>query len=392
MKRARLLGWIVVGTVFAVLVVRTFFFGVYYVDSPSMEPTLHGAPEGGDHLLVGYGDASRLRRYDLVVILPPGEKDPFVTRVVGLPGESVTLRGGDLWIDDRISPPDLGVSAPVPIFDEEISELESAFRIGPLWESTADGWRVNASEVDPGANSGLMYMRLGLKDHYYLADGRFVAGRDNVGDGVVECRVRVESPDFVVRVGLSEQGDTFELALRTGVDGTAELKLTRTSVHGRETLGQEQVEFPEGFRALRLANLNDRLLVWVDGALRLEVAYSGNSFLGIDVAKTGISMPSDRVYIGGSAGIATFTGIRVSRDVHYTPRGNYAHDEALELGPGEIFVLGDNSRESQDGRDWGPTDIDEVLGRPIGIVWPPGRVTCLGSPADSALDEVPSAD
>jgi type IV secretory pathway protease TraF len=70
-------------------------------------------------------------------------------------------------------------------------------------------------------------------------------------------------------------------------------------------------------------------------------------------------------------------GLTVGRDLHYVERGRHAVGEPLQLGPDEIFVLGDNSAESLDGREWGPTPLREVIGRPAAVVWPLGRLRGL---------------
>ena len=102
MRRLRTGLWTLLALALVLVVLRTFFFGVYQVDSPSMEPTLHGSEEDGDWVLVRYGRGTPLRRYDLVVIVPEGESEPYVKRVVGLPGEKVAIRAGDPWIDGEL--------------------------------------------------------------------------------------------------------------------------------------------------------------------------------------------------------------------------------------------------------------------------------------------------
>lgn len=379
MKRLRISIWLLIVGAFVLLVVRTFFLGIYYVDSPSMEPTLHGSAKGGDCLLVAYGDGVDLERYDLVVFMRDGESEPFVKRVMGLPGEEVALRSGDLWIDREITRPDFDQVDLIPIFDEEFSSLERDFRLGPLWEPSDRGWRLDAQHVDRGANAGLMFMRLPLRDHYFGPDKKFVSGEDDVADAMIECLVEVETPGFVVRLGLAEAWDTFEAAIITREGEGADLQLIRNTPSGREILVELPIEFPPGARELRFANLNNTLFFWIDGALLIEIPYEGNSFLVNDPTGRRQSNASDRVYLGGSAGVGVFHGIRVFRDVHYSPRGSFAQEDPLQLGPAEIFVLGDNSRQSVDGREWGPIDLENVVGRPIGIVWPRERLTRFGA-------------
>lgn len=129
----------------------------FYVPSPSMEPTLLI----GDALVAskypyGYGMASvpmpitlgttqRIfgsmpERGDVVVFrLPADITQTWVKRVVGLPGERVQMRGGQLFINDRA----------VPLRPDGIGESESE-----------DGSRMTAGrfiETLPGGRSHLIF-------------------------------------------------------------------------------------------------------------------------------------------------------------------------------------------------------------------------------------------
>jgi signal peptidase I len=79
---------------------------VITVTNISMEPT---CPEGTRAMLKprGYRNA-KPRRFDVVVVRPPGPpRPPGVTgedikRIVGLPGELIEIRDGELWIDGEV--------------------------------------------------------------------------------------------------------------------------------------------------------------------------------------------------------------------------------------------------------------------------------------------------
>jgi len=79
------------------LVIRTFVFQPFEVDGSSMEPTLHN----NEFLLVQkvtsyFKDVSR---GDVVVFRYPGDtKVSYVKRVVGLPGDKVSISGGKVVI------------------------------------------------------------------------------------------------------------------------------------------------------------------------------------------------------------------------------------------------------------------------------------------------------
>ena len=360
---------------------RMFFFGRYYVNGPSMEPTIHGAEKGGDHLLVLYGDTNDLERFDLVAIQPLDGSEPVVKRAAGLPGEEVVLRDGDLWIDGALLPPDATRPAPVLVFDEEHADLKRWFRLGETWKQVEKGWELDAREVDVGAGAGLMFMRKGLKDHYLGTDGQVVEGRDDVGDGIVECEAAMGDPAATLRLGLVEQGDTFETVVQPLGGGQATIRLVRRSTAGPELLEEGEIPFGEGFHPLRFANVDNHLSVVVDGVRVLSHGYSSNTLFHGDEGRRGISPPTDRVFLGGEQGRALFRRIRVLRDLHYTPRGEYGIEEPIQLGPGDIFVLGDNSRESWDGRSWGATPRNRVFGRPVWVIWPPSRARSLSTSA-----------
>jgi signal peptidase I len=371
LKKPRLWIWTLLTLVAGTLLLRAFFFGVYYVDSPSMEPTLHGAASGGDRVLVAYGRAESIERQDIVVILPEDESEPLVKRVAGLPGESVLIRGGDLWIDGEILREE-GMPW-VPIFDERWNDLTLDFRMVSAWTRSAKGWMVDASEVPEGTMAASLYMRLGLKDHYLGPDGERVQGQEPVADAMIECSLEVSQPGFVMHLGLVEQGDVFELLLDTSQGSEAQVRL----LHNRELVQQNACAWGSGSHELRFANANNRLTFDLDGEQVFSRDYASNRLFALDTARLGTSPPSDRVFIGGHMGRAKISGIRVSRDLHYFPRGDFAVQEAVELGPDQIFLLGDNSLSSRDGRDWGWTSLSEVIGRPIAVVWPLGHARIL---------------
>jgi signal peptidase I len=114
-----MLDWLltIVGAVAIVLALKAWVVNPYRIPSPSMEPTLHCAKPGrgctaqrSDRVL-----ANRFiyhfrepQRGDLVVFETPpsaeercGAGGTFVKRLIGLPGEVVSERGGVLYIDGK---------------------------------------------------------------------------------------------------------------------------------------------------------------------------------------------------------------------------------------------------------------------------------------------------
>ena len=77
-------------------VIRFFIFMPYTVEWSSMANTFHDK----DFIIVDkitpkYG---QLKRWDVVVFVPPGKDIPFIKRIVWLPGETIKLNGGKVYV------------------------------------------------------------------------------------------------------------------------------------------------------------------------------------------------------------------------------------------------------------------------------------------------------
>ena len=79
------------------VLVRTFVFSLTTVQGPSMRETLHsGQVVAVDKLYAAIGDFSRGA---IVICRFPDSRDYYVKRIVGLPGETIEIREGTVYID-----------------------------------------------------------------------------------------------------------------------------------------------------------------------------------------------------------------------------------------------------------------------------------------------------
>jgi signal peptidase I len=95
------------------------------VEGPSMRPTLLS----GEWIVVDRMTYkfSRPQRGDVIVFLPPtnAQTDDLIKRVIGLPGETVEIRGGSVWINGNMlaEPYAAGTSTPDNQWQLEAEEL-----------------------------------------------------------------------------------------------------------------------------------------------------------------------------------------------------------------------------------------------------------------------------
>jgi signal peptidase I len=91
----------VLPAVLIALFVNVFVAQAMVVHGPSMQPNLHY-----DQRVMVEKVTYRLmhgpRRGDVVVIDVPREDEPLIKRIVALPGETVEVRGGRVFVDGRL--------------------------------------------------------------------------------------------------------------------------------------------------------------------------------------------------------------------------------------------------------------------------------------------------
>ena len=93
------LGAVVLGSVLMFHVLHTWVIGTVFIQGNSMNPTLHS----GDRYLVHRWAylVGEPRRGDIVVLRDPHDYEPTIKRVVGLPGDWIQFREGEVIINDQ---------------------------------------------------------------------------------------------------------------------------------------------------------------------------------------------------------------------------------------------------------------------------------------------------
>ncbi|MBN2021220.1 MAG: hypothetical protein JW809_00360 [Pirellulales bacterium] len=304
-----------------------------------------------------------------------------VKRIVGLPGESVEIRRGDVFIDGRIQRKPLARQRAMAVLVHDADHPsrapdapESRWRPEPAdvpWGS-AGGRFAHPARPDAKRVDWLVYhhaIRLGDcfsagpvtdDDTYNLARPRRAEEVSTVTDLLLGFEVRRHYGRGRLLVRATDGGEVFEVGIDPGRERFEVLR------------GGRPIPVAEG----SLPGLGPTFLVEVslfDAALTLAI--DGREVASVAYEPNPKRRPDDRPWALGAKELGVELGsVRVYRDVYYThplgPLARWAVDRPVALGPDEFFVLGDNSPISEDSRTWpdGPgLDAKFLIGKPLAV-------------------------
>ncbi len=335
-------------------------------------------------------------RYDLVALRSPdGQGDWAVKRILGLPGETVAIREGDVYINDqplRKSWPLLAEMA-VTIHDDRHRPTDATAdslhwqpgHAASGWHCTADGYNY-ASSADFHSTrvathaadwdwlvyrhqSGLPPPTISDVDALWLDNDPYNQSLSRplhrIHDVLLSFQVR--NPDQrPIAVALTTNGHEFLIAWRPDL---RQWELTESSEFNpastNESSGQQNArvlyDWPPGENRVtcQVAYCDHQVLLIVNGQILIKQTIGPSP-------PTHLRQPC-AVRIGASRGSLHVGAIRLARDIYYTPAPTVeSRSDSVEvLGPAQYLVLGDNSPASVDGREWGPVSMGEIIGRVV---------------------------
>ena len=344
------------------------------------------------------------RRWDVVVFRNPvNPSENYIKRLIGLPGETIEIIDGDIYIDGLIArkPPQVQKELWMPIYDNDFQPInpnEQGGFNGHRWQSPfnldASAWQINSENptqllLDCPADkpSVLTYGAPSANDFAaaYAYDDRYTNNRVPVAsDLMVRFYVNPESREGRIGITLAKHGTDYT----AWVDLSGTMALAKVC-DGRETILDRRevtsVPKPGAYTLVKFANVDHQLLFDFDGnSMSYDLGQSPD-------AVERDSPPSPRAEIFG-AGKLTLSHIAFFRDVHYTGREGTRPIRAVEGSPfqlnqDEFFVLGDNSPNSEDGRWWGQPTVASrgwdppragivpryyMVGKALFVYWPSG--------------------
>ena len=388
----------------------------------------------GDRILVdkfAY-DFAEPQRWDVVVFKYPEDSDTnYIKRLIGLPGETVQLVGGDIWTSRNggkaqiaRKPPRVmramlqtvhDSDHPAAVLQDEgwppaWTDWSQPGSRGGRWQAEDRRRRFTAS-CAAGESAMLRFRhfmpaaenwkqaRLGqglelparpdLVDDFQAYNAIHHDGHW-VGDLAVACRLESRSATGVMKLDLVDGGQRHRCTIDLA-SGIAELAAAEGATDRVQTRVQGQ-----GSWQLLFANVDDQLRLFVDDQpVPLEqpvvwetpfdeaaqrqpvlVAVVPGEDEPSDLAPAGISVTATDAPVDLSV-----SSLRVLRDGYYIGavgvgrRGEIREKSVLAfpLEADQFFVLGDNSAASKDGRLWSDVyhvDRRLLIGRAVAIFWP----------------------
>ncbi|MBX9655816.1 S26 family signal peptidase [bacterium] len=362
-------------------------------------PIPNGSPTGGDRVVVSKMPPEMLRRFDVVVFKSPDEASvPYVKRLIGLPGETIRIVGGEIEThSERESsfqicrkPPKLVLAMSQPVYDDRYRGLEKPAH----WKSIErEGWRY----VDRGYEAAAEGT-VSLAYQYRITDVPMVEPIDSSelvaasSRNVFPARFANQVDDLILDFKLAPSKECHEVTVYLhSKRGTATLRWNLDQqrmdlLRSEETLWSMASAIRVKEAKLRFAHVDQSLYLWNDEQLLAAVPYESS----LDQPSTfdGSSSPVE-ICVNGKG--TRITDLVLRRDIYYRrssraidrPSGpTHAPVDPLissgeenqwaaewKLGQNEYFVLGDNSADSNDSRHWRQGHVlpeKLVLGR---VVW-----------------------
>jgi signal peptidase I len=187
-----------------------------------------------------------------------------------------------------------------------------------------------------------------------------------VGDLMLECSVQVDAPAGELVLELSKGADRFHARFDLA-NGTVTLARVGTP----EPLAKKEGVGPtSGTHALRFANFDNRLTLWIDGKLTF------GDGVEYEAAAPQQDHPNNkepaRIGVCGGAKLSV-RHVQLWRDTFYTQHPEFQVADGVQtryVQPGHFLCMGDNSSESSDSRFWGLVPQRLLLGRALLVYYP----------------------
>ena len=326
------------------------------------------------------------RRWDVVGFELPDEAKSAtgIKRIVGLPGEDISIRDGDVYSDDKIVRKSwkLQKEVCVPVFDSKfnaIAPFDNSKRFQWPNDMFGFGWSVNGSELRfmsaDDATHWLQYVhwrnfrRNGKRDEEFPIEDSYGFNQQTVRelnttrDLMLQLDVEFEN-DSTIALQFDRGSAEFNFSI---TKSEKEFRVSWQGISDRKPLVFKSTlpeELPRG--VIEFSSFDHTLMLRINGTPVFELREDESASGQADVKP--IASANDVFQVGGGKGSFRVERFQLWRDIYYlgAPAG-YEPPKELKLSAGsdEYILLGDNSPKSLDSRTWKKPGItrSKLIGR-----------------------------
>jgi signal peptidase I len=351
----------------------------------------------GDRIAVD--KISQARRWDLMIFKSPEDRRVnYVKRVVGMPGETLEIADGDIFVNGRRLCKEPSQAQDMWLFVHDSSRAAKRTLPGsPRWEpaEASSHWKLDGGRWDfagMDATGDALVFSGRLTDEIAYNEKEPGAGlAENAPPLVGDIKLVCDLKGFSGEGSLEFRWEFRGQKVTAGISSAGQVELTVPAIpspadegkaHGGVTHGKLQGPLSAA-RQLGFAVRDGQACV-MEGNRVVAASLLGPQDLAS--VKLGLKEAGEpcRLAILASHCNVTLPRLVLWKDIYYRNLsqipgvGNEAAwgctGHPIRLGAGEYFVLGDNSSRSKDSRFWGVVPADAVLGVARCTYWPPSRV------------------
>ncbi len=296
------------------------------------------------------------------------ERQNFIKRLIGLPGEDLVIRHGDIYINGELQrkPPEVQEAVWQHVYDNAWPARDPVAGFSPPWKIETGGLKEEGkmlSLLPAGAGAARLRYAAPIRD--FAPYNRWRAGENPipVGDLRWSVEARLDAPGLL-RLGIEEDGQTFSAVIPFGNGkGIAYL------MAGKNVLAEGDFIAEPG-RTVRIsfANADDRLELKADG--RLLCSYD----MPAATPDAHAGAESNGAWLEAEGARADFGRVRLQRDLYYLTPNAGGSPNGYRVPSGSYFAMGDNTRNSLDSRYWGPFPERNLIGIGAVVWWPLNQV------------------
>ena len=306
----------------------------------------------------------------------------FIKRCVALPGETIRIKHGDIYITN-----DSGLNNEIPPKPPDAQEalwqrvyfcdfsLASPFNEN-RWKITnraGISFRDDRLIAEATAGSPVILELPEIKDWRIDENNEVVQkdadkyGRNYVGDIMIEAAATFTDKNSSITLEIVEDSCLYTASLGPG-GAEVSWRLGEEGFDSRTVREKVNFTFAPGTEyKIRFINVDDSLTLTVNG----NAAWGERRFAKGEAPVPENSAGDAAARINVSGGKVVFSALKIYRDVYYTASiGSNAVSAPYHVPEGEYFVLGDNSAISSDSREWGTFPRANLIGRACFVFFP----------------------